>query len=88
MESGRQDQIDRLQGMAVFALAVVGFRLPLSGRWCALRRDGEDFQPRCTPPTGGIEVNADEDRVRMLSGHGRTGLEGNKDVRVRAIARP
>jgi hypothetical protein len=56
--------------------------LPLSGSWRALRRDGENFQPGCTPPTGGIEMNAHEDRVRIFSGHGRTGLEGNKDVRV------
>jgi hypothetical protein len=82
IESGRQNQIDRFQGMAVFALAVMGLRLPLSGWWRTLRRDGEDFQPGCTPPTGGIEMNADEDSVRIFSGEGRTGLEGNKDVRI------
>ena len=54
----------------------------------ALRRDGEDFQPGCTLPTGGIEMNADEDRVRIFSGHGRTGLEGYQYVRFRVIARP
>src|SRR5262245_46912183 len=71
--------------MAVFALAVVGRRLLLSGWWRALRRDGEDFQPGCTPPTGGIEMNADEDRVRIFSGQGRTGLERNKDVRIACL---
>ena len=48
-------------------LAVVGLRLPLSGWWRALRRDGENFQPGCTLPTGGIEMNADEgNRHRVL----------------------
>jgi hypothetical protein len=55
IESCRQNQIDRFQGMAVFVLAVVGLRLPLSGWWRTLRRDGEDFQPGCTLPTAALK---------------------------------
>ena len=78
IESCRQNRIHRLQGMAVSVLAVAGLRLPLSGWWRTLRRDGEDFQPGCTLPTGGIEMNADEDRVPIFSARAGRASRGIK----------